>query len=446
MSQAIFQPSQSPLNLDNGEASPRRKAYLMRSSTLQQMPNSSYLNFNQSPITTNTDPLSSLKLTTEISSPSKFDTPLTISPHQHLYTGPRKSECVQSGGLMPKLVAVDDDDEDYEQINEFNNNNHNESLSYKRSKEKQYFGTATKRNPFIQLPPAKLAMKHRSGSSRSISRGTTPIRNKEKLLDLSNTSIMESVRSRNVSFRIGHNGKLKRQVGSPVSVNSRLCGGESFHNFEDFYELYQSQEESVFMDTEILAKILEFLDPADVVQMSRLTHSYRNDKTYQKVFHKRLYVFFGKGLEKKDQVLFWNSLIHFRQKRKDYPFAYSSNFAKKCPHLKEIKKDVDRTLPEYDKFSTEEGKAALLRLLVSISNTVKDMGYMQGLNSIAGMFLFYLKEEESFWILLYFMEKMKFKNFLKDDFTTINTLTYQLDLYLEHYLPDLAEHFVIVTL
>jgi len=69
------------------------------------------------------------------------------------------------------------------------------------------------------------------------------------------------------------------------------------------------------------------------------------------------------------------------------------------------------------------------------------MGYMQGLNSIAGMFLFYLKEEESFWILLYFMEKMKFKNFLKDDFTTINTLIYQLDLYLEHYLPDLAEHF-----
>jgi len=87
-------------------------------------------------------------------------------------------------------------------------------------------------------------------------------------------------------------------------------------------------------------------------------------------------------------------------------------------------------------------RASLLRLLVATSNTVKDMGYMQGLNSIAGMFLFYLKEEESFWVLLYFMEKMKFKNFLKEDFTTINTLVYQLDLFLEHYLPELTEHFV----
>jgi len=72
-------------------------------------------------------------------------------------------------------------------------------------------------------------------------------------------------------------------------------------------------------------------------------------------------VFFGKGLEKKEQVLFWNSLIHFRQKKNDHPFAYTQHFARKCRYLKEIKKDVDRTLPEYDKFATEEGYSTFFR-------------------------------------------------------------------------------------
>ena len=72
------------------------------------------------------------------------------------------------------------------------------------------------------------------------------------------------------------------------------------------------------------------------------------------------------------------------------------------------------------------------------------MGYMQGINSIGGIFLFYLKEEESFWMLLYFMEKMKFKEFFREDFTTVNKLIYQLELYLDHYIPDLAAYLVSV--
>ena len=155
-------------------------------------------------------------------------------------SGPR-SDYVQSGGLSSKLVPLelDDDYEDDDQINEFNDNNHNESLYYKRLKEKQNITNASKLNLLEVTPKAKTALKNRSGSSRSIRGGTTPIGNEKKLLDLSNTSIAESIRSRNVSFRLGNNGKLRRKVGSPVSVNSRLCGEDTFHNFQSLYELYE---------------------------------------------------------------------------------------------------------------------------------------------------------------------------------------------------------------
>ena len=79
---------------------------------------------------------------------------------------------------------------------------------------------------------------------------------------------------------------------------------------------------------------------------------------------------------------------------------------------------------------------------MAISNTIKDMGYIQGLNSIAGVLLFYIKEEEAFWVLMYFMEKLKFKELLKDDFNKIHLLNYQLSAYLEYYIPDLAKYFV----
>lgn len=87
-------------------------------------------------------------------------------------------------------------------------------------------------------------------------------------------------------------------------------------------------------------------------------------------------------------------------------------------------------------------KASLLSVLIAVSNTIKDVGYIQGLNSIAGVFLFHLKEEESFWIMLYFMEKLNFKELLKEDFNRVHILDFQLQVYLDNYVPAVAEHFV----
>jgi len=87
-------------------------------------------------------------------------------------------------------------------------------------------------------------------------------------------------------------------------------------------------------------------------------------------------------------------------------------------------------------------KGSLLRVLVALSNTVKDVGYIQGLNSIVGVALTCLKEEEAFWMLLYMMEKLNVKDILNESFTRINILNYQLQTFLDAYLPELSSYLV----
>jgi len=138
-------------------------------------------------------------------------------------------------------------------------------------------------------------------------------------------------------------------------------------------------------------------------------------------------------------------MVDFRKRRNDNPLAFSQHFVRKCEYIRDITKDLDRTFPEYDKFQTEKGRDGLLKVLVAISNTIKEVGYIQGLNSVAAVFLYYLKEEESFWILLYLMERVKAKEIFKTDFERVSILNYQLETFVHYYLPTVAQYFVRVS-
>ena len=81
-------------------------------------------------------------------------------------------------------------------------------------------------------------------------------------------------------------------------------------------------------------------------------------------------------------------------------------------------------------------------MLIAIANSVRDVGYVQGLNSIAGVLLFYLKEEESYWTMLYMLNKLNIRELLKENFSNMKLLNYQFQTYLENYVPEIAEHFV----
>ena len=80
--------------------------------------------------------------------------------------------------------------------------------------------------------------------------------------------------------------------------------------------------------------------------------------------------------------------------------------------------------------------------MTAIANTVPVVGYIQGMNSIVGILLHTFSEEESFWTLLYIMEKLELKNLLGNNFKMVNVLNFQLHYFTEHYFPEITAYLV----
>lgn len=88
-------------------------------------------------------------------------------------------------------------------------------------------------------------------------------------------------------------------------------------------------------------------------------------------------------------------------------------------------------------------KTYLFQTLNAISNTYKEVGYVQGLNFIVGLLLMKYKSAcRTFNLMSFIFEDMKLINLMKRSFPMLGLLNYQLELYLEFYMPDIYSHIV----
>ncbi|KAL2353058.1 rab-GTPase-TBC domain-containing protein [Cryomyces antarcticus] len=89
--------------------------------------------------------------------------------------------------------------------------------------------------------------------------------------------------------------------------------------------------------------------------------------------------------------------------RLQQPRMYTDTLAKfqgrESLAIDEIEKDLNRSLPEYPGFQSEEGIGRLRRVLTVYSWTNEEVGYCQAMNIVVAALLIYLSESQAFFLL-----------------------------------------------
>ncbi|KNE54335.1 hypothetical protein AMAG_17656 [Allomyces macrogynus ATCC 38327] len=82
-----------------------------------------------------------------------------------------------------------------------------------------------------------------------------------------------------------------------------------------------------------------------------------------------------------------------------YAALLRENASKTSFSIEEIEKDLNRSLPEYPAYQTEQGIDSLRRVLTAYSWKDPELGYCQAMNLIVSALLIYMSEEQAFWTL-----------------------------------------------
>ncbi|KAK4041747.1 hypothetical protein C8A01DRAFT_34239 [Parachaetomium inaequale] len=119
----------------------------------------------------------------------------------------------------------------------------------------------------------------------------------------------------------------------------------------------------------------------------------------QPTFHKLIRV----GLPNRLRGEMWELTAGSIYLRLENPTLYADTLAKfsgqESLAIDEIEKDLNRSLPEYPGFQSEEGIGRLRRVLTAYSWVNADVGYCQAMNIVVAALLIYMSEAQAFFLL-----------------------------------------------
>ncbi|CAG8975966.1 hypothetical protein HYALB_00012204 [Hymenoscyphus albidus] len=119
----------------------------------------------------------------------------------------------------------------------------------------------------------------------------------------------------------------------------------------------------------------------------------------QPTFHKLIRV----GLPNRLRGEIWEQTSGSLFLRLENPLLYPDTLKKfegrDSLAIDEIEKDLNRSLPEYPGFQSEEGIGRLRRVLTAYSWTNEEVGYCQAMNIVVAALLIYMSEAQAFFLL-----------------------------------------------
>ena len=88
---------------------------------------------------------------------------------------------------------------------------------------------------------------------------------------------------------------------------------------------------------------------------------------------------------------------------KEYKYLLSGE---EFPFAEEIEKDILRTFPGHNFFTSEGGKSSVRNILLAYSIRNPKVGYCQSMNFIVGLLLLCMPEDRAFNVLCYIVEDL----------------------------------------
>ncbi|KAJ3188163.1 hypothetical protein HDU85_005313 [Gaertneriomyces sp. JEL0708] len=123
-----------------------------------------------------------------------------------------------------------------------------------------------------------------------------------------------------------------------------------------------------------------------------------------------------------------------------YDKLHQENAGRTSLSTEEIEKDLNRSLPEYSGYQTEEGINALRRVLYAFSWHEPEIGYCQAMNIVVSVLLIYLTEEQAFWILTILVDRM-LPGYYSTSMVGAVVDNHVFDTLVAKHMPIMAEHF-----
>ncbi|EKG15242.1 hypothetical protein MPH_07576 [Macrophomina phaseolina MS6] len=119
----------------------------------------------------------------------------------------------------------------------------------------------------------------------------------------------------------------------------------------------------------------------------------------QPTFHKLIRVGLPNRLRGEIWELTSGSWFLRLQNPKLYEDTLTKNTGRESLAIDEIEKDLNRSLPEYPGFQSDEGIDRLRRVLTAYSWTNLEVGYCQAMNIVVAALLIYMSEAQAFFLL-----------------------------------------------